>query len=97
MSEETKREPLYKAGNKVTIVNYGHLTWINKKLSTAKLSFPLIGEDENFSWHDMSPEMVGQNGIVVEAKMTQGIPCYAIHFEKGRSAWYDEKQMELTK
>ena len=90
-----KRKPIYSIGDKVKIVNYGHPIWVNKKVEELKLSFPLIREDENVRILDMSPDLIGQEGIVSEVSMTQGIPNYAIEGIKGKHAWYQEGQMEM--
>lgn len=89
------RKPIYGIGDKVKIVKYGHLILESKNVDHPKLSFPLIEEDENMRWLDMSPDLVGQEGLVSEVSITQGIPNYAIDGIKGKHAWYDEEQMEM--
>ncbi len=44
----------------------------------------------------MSPELIGKEGIVVEAKNIQGIQRYALHGIIGKSAWYLLGQLELV-
>ena len=72
----------FKIGDKVRIIGYGHLFWSYDKPS-----------DKIPTWYDMSPELVGQIGIIANITNTQGIPKYAL---KGpnKYAWYDEKQLE---
>ena len=75
------RKPIYAIGDKVKIVKYGHPYWVNK--------------DGDIIVKDMSPELIGQKGLVDEVTITQGIPMYAIDGIKGKHAWYNEDQMEL--
>ena len=91
-----KRKPIYGIGDKVKIVNYGHPIWENKKMRQPKLSFPLISENEDIRWLDMSPDLIEQEGIVEKVSMTQGMPHYAIDGIKGKHSWYDEGQMEMV-
>lgn len=69
--------------------------WVNKNFDQPKLSFTLIEEDENVRWLDTSPEVVGQEGIISLVSITQGVPKYAIGGIKGKSAWYNEEQIEM--
>lgn len=87
----------YNTGDKVKIVKYGSLIWVNKNTKEQESSLPLVYEDENFKWLDLHPEVVGQTGVVSEVSLVQGTPQYAIDGIKGKSAWYYEKQMELLK
>jgi len=48
------RKPLYSIGDKVRIINYGHLIWENRNAEDPKLSFTDV------VWRDMSPDLVGQ-------------------------------------
>ena len=91
-----ERKPIYGIGDKVRIVNYGHPIWENKNVDQPKLSFPVITEDENIRWLDISPQFVGQTGVVDKVKVTQGIPEYAIDGIKDKHAWYSENQMEMV-
>lgn len=79
----------YKVGDKVKIVNYGHLMWSHKKMS-----FPVVSEDGGIVWMDMSAELVGQEGVVNKITITQGNPEYGIDGIKGKCAWYNENQLE---
>jgi hypothetical protein len=89
------RKPIYGTGDKVKIVKYGHLIGGSNN-DPSERSFPLIGVDGNIRWLDMSPHLVGQEGIISKAEMTQRIPGYAIEGIKGKHAWYDEEQMEMV-
>ena len=89
------RKPLYKSGDKVKIVKYGHLIWQNKKLYSPEISYPIFKENDTIMWLDLSPELVGQEGVVDEVVMTQGIPNYSIN-GLNKHAWYQEPQMELV-
>lgn len=72
----------FKVGDSVRIIKYGHLFW---SYDNPESVIP--------TWYDMSPELIGQIGIVVKATRTQGICHYAL---KGPSkyAWYNEEQLE---
>jgi len=88
--------PKFAIGDKVRIVNYGHLIWQNKNFNNEPMmAFPLYTEDENCWWLDMSPDLVGQIGIIQQATVTQGHSQYAIDGIKGKHAWYDDEQLEM--
>jgi len=55
----------------------------------------IISETDTMYIADMSPELVGQVGIVTEAHTTQGIDNYSL---KGpaKTAWYHNPQLELA-
>lgn len=89
------RKAIYSIGDKVRIVKYGFILWESKNSDQPRLTFPLIHETESLRYLDMSPELVGQEGIVSKVTITQGVPKYAISGISGKSAWYDEQQMEL--
>ncbi len=89
------REPIFGIGDKVRIVKYGHPIWESKNTNEPKLSYPVIAEDENLRYLDMSPGLVGQEGLVDKVTITQGIPQYAIDGIKDKHAWYNEEQMEM--
>ncbi len=56
----------------------------------------LVSEDETSFIIDLRPELVGQDALVIETSMTQGIPSYSLKFKNfGKSSWYHEDQMEL--
>jgi hypothetical protein len=90
-------ETNFKLGDQVRVVKYGHLIWRNK-LETIEfpLRFPIISEDENTLVLDMSPEMVGQVGIINTTSKTQGIDSYSLSGLKGKCAWYNNDQLELV-
>jgi len=70
-------------GDKVRVVEYGHLMWI-------------IDIDGNTKVKDVSPELVGKEGIVYEVNFCQGRYSYALKRMEGKTAWYDEKQLEMV-
>lgn len=92
-------ENKYKIGDKVTIVNYGHLMWINTKLMQTDYyeKMTALKEDGYFKWYDMQPELVGKKGVVNKVTNTQNKPKYGLSGIAGKSAWYDEEQLELIK
>ncbi len=85
----------YKIGDKVKIVNYGHLIWEHKdEPKERKLNFPLIMEDGNLMFLDMSPELIGKEGIIMQTTETQGKMKYAIE-GPNKYGWYNGDQLEL--
>lgn len=88
-----ERKPLYATGDKVEVINYGHPYW-SKELNT---DHPLnyLGKVEYGYYYDMSPELVGKQGIIEKVSITQGIPQYSLIGIPGKTAWYDEKQLKL--
>lgn len=91
-----ERKPLYEIGDEVKIIKYGAIVWLFKNIPQPKLSLPIVAEDETMVWLDMIPDIVGKTGLVSHVKTTQGVPRYIIDGIKGKSAWYDESQMELV-
>ena len=91
------REPKYKTGDKVKVINYGSLFWESKdtlQLPTGFPSFPVYKEDENFRCVDIAPELVGKRGIIEKVTMTQGVPQYSLTGIKGKCSWYNEDQLK---
>ena len=85
----------FEIGDKVKVVNYGHLMWTNKKSGT-KVNWPIINEDENTIWNDMQSEIVGKYGVVKDVIETQGIVQYSLNGIPQKSAWYNEEQLEFS-
>lgn len=75
----------FKVGDQVKVVGYGHcvITGINESGTDAKII-------------DLSPEAVGQIGIISQAREVQRIDQYAIEGIKGKHAWYQNGQLELV-
>ena len=98
-----EKEPKFGIGDKVKIVNYGSEYWIKRterelyvKAGFAKNVVPnnLLKEVDGVFWADMSPELVGQEGLVIKVSVTQGIPKYALE-GPNKTAWYHESQLEM--
>jgi len=89
------RVPFYKIGDNVEIVNYGHLKWENKNMPNQMSDLPTYSEEGFMRFVDILKNLVGQKGIVIDVKMSQGIPNYSISGIDGKSAWYQESQMSL--
>ena len=70
--------PAFIVGEQVEIINYGSMIW--------------DGTGDVSKWIDISPELLGEIGIVYEVVITQGRCKYAL---KGpsKSAWYFEDQL----
>lgn len=45
-------------------------------------------------WIDLHPELVGQEGVIVNVTNTQGRLKYALDGVKGKHAWYDRSQLD---
>lgn len=122
-----------KVGDKVKVVEYGHLMFRYKKgyqeesdyFAKAQAEFNnsmskvLFGEHAIFEdvesvkgkpepdniykdcgdmwWIDMSPGLVGQEGVICKVTNTQGRLKYAVDGISGKYAWYDDKQLELCR
>jgi len=71
----------YKIGDKVRVVNYGSL-----------ILHKVNGKFESI---DLSPEIIGKEGVISKALVTQDVPSYAIDGIPGKHAWYDEEQLEM--
>jgi len=97
-------ERKFKVGDKVKVVNYGHLIWQNKTNQDAERKFhenngipykelKVLSDDGKTQWLDLNPDLVGKEGIVDKISDSGD---YAL---KGLSkyAWYSEKQLELVK
>lgn len=84
----------FKIGDKVEIVNYGHLLWSNKKEIESQGGVPkgwnLLNDDGVVLTIDVAPELVGQTGIIVK-----GDDTYAVEGISGKHAWYNRKQLKL--
>lgn len=89
----------FKIGDKVKIVNYGHLMWVSKSNTErlANITMPKVYEDDTFEYFDMAPELVGQKRVVRDISLCQGRFDYALCNEDGSGyiAWLSEKQLEL--
>ena len=54
----------YKTGDRVRIINYGHIIWSN-------LTGVMVE-------HDIQPHLVGKEAVVQYSVITQGIPKYSL-------------------
>lgn len=84
----------FKIGDQVRVIKYGHPFWENKKADDEPLNFPIIYEDGDLVVKDMYPEIVGKEGVVYQITLTQGKWKYGVTGIRGKSAWYDEQQLE---
>lgn len=80
----------FKVGDRVRIVNYGHLIW-----SWEEMKLPLFAQSgDGVYWYDLGSEDVGKVGVIVKATKTQEIDQYAIEGEPNKKAWYTNNQLE---
>lgn len=85
-------EAKFKTGDKVRIVNYGHLIWSWTEIKETA-TFKFIGQSENkMFWYDMCPERVEKEDVVLEVKETQDSWGYSL---VNNGAWYSDKNLEL--
>lgn len=78
-------------GDKVKVVNYGHLIWAHKD-SVMNLSFPVVKVGGNITWMDMNISIVGKEGIVSKVSGSG----YALEGIPEKHAWYYEDQLEMV-
>lgn len=75
-----------KKRDRVKVVNYGHLIW---KVIEGKIA-----------WDDLSPELVGREGIITDILITQGKSGYKLaldnHHPHEKVCWYSESQLEIV-
>jgi len=94
-------------GDKVKVVNYGSLMWVNKKSRDYEVfwkdtSYPVLNEKEGLITLDWKPELVGMVGIVRTVSASKDIEGNIINFSyslsgiKEKAAWYDEIQLEMV-
>ena len=88
-------EAKFSIGDKVKIVNYGHLLW-SKKNNEYQTGMPLFREDGDVNWHDASSHLIGKVGVISEVTETQGKHQYAIEGVPEKTAWYSNEQLELV-
>lgn len=54
--------------------------------------YPTISETDESRWIDISPEKIGDQGIISKVVETQGVYQYAI---ESLGSWYNEGQMKM--
>lgn len=83
-------------GDKVKIVNYGHAIWISKDSTDYKIfKDKIIYDGGDICTMDIHPELVGQQGVIQNKyKQYDGSFLYALEGIRGKSAWYEEQQLE---
>ena len=88
-------------GDRIRIVNYGHNLLFTKDEMRRQdrerfgKNFPIIGEDETFYYYDLRPELVGQEGEIVNKTRCGTSAKDSIMFDHGnRISWFSDKQLE---
>jgi hypothetical protein len=87
----------FNRGDRVRIVNYGHLMWVSvSQSSLIGSNFPLYKRSGDVNWYDVSDYLIGQEGVVRSVINENQRPLYSL---KGpnKTCWYDEGQLELVK
>jgi len=96
-------EPKFLIGDRVRVVNYGGLAWhsvkdwkrmFDQKSVSDETPPNLLKEQEDLYVYDINPSIVGKEGVVREVDLTQGKFKYALDGIAGKSAWYDDQQLE---
>ena len=79
----------FKVGDHVKIINYGHqMMSIVLRADSEKADDP--------EYFDMSPELIGQTGVIIEANTDSNGDAYAIDNIPQKQAWYRNDQLELV-
>lgn len=91
----------FQIGNKVEIVNYGHLFWINNReledRGYKKKKPYRTDKATNTSWFDNQPQLVGRIGTITGISNTQtGSWIYRLDDIPEKVAWYDHEQLKLV-
>ena len=92
----------FNIGDKVRVIEYGSLMWRHKEehnkweSSLGKSSFKLYKEVGDILWLDTMPEIVGKKGVIDNISNIQGDDKYSIKGIMGKTAWYNENQLELV-
>lgn len=93
-----------KIGDKVEVVGYGHPIWVHKEmwkkgfeagLTRKEKPTHILFEDATTYQYDMSPNLVGKKGIIIEISDSQGEPSYSISGIPQKQAWYNKDQLKL--
>jgi len=87
-------ETKFKVGDQVKIINYGHPIWAHNS-ETMPISFPVIWVGDDTKVYDMSPELIGQTGVIDKVNITQGKDGYSINGINGKLDWYNNDQLEF--
>jgi hypothetical protein len=85
----------FKVGDKVKIVKYGGIIFMNKQDPYIQANAPyknIIEETIGSIIVDPCPEMVGKVGIVDKVNGDR----YSLTCIEGKLAWYNEEQLELV-
>lgn len=85
----------FDTGDKVRVINYGHIMWMNTKLTDYYNDFTPIKEDGDIKWYDVMPELIGKEGVIEKGICKQGKHQYSLQGVKGKVAWYSNDQLEL--
>jgi len=88
-------KPKFKIGDRVKVINYGHLIWSSYPNprwvlhSRHYTGISTTGKRLYYNMYDMSPELVGRIGVVSDISNN----TYAIEGIPGKCAWYNEDQL----
>ena len=83
----------FKVGDKVKVVNYGHLIWMSDEMANLMREPKPIPSKGEYAY-DLNPSVVGKGGVVkgVDSKGYS----YALDGIAGKTAWFEEDQLELV-
>lgn len=86
------KRAIFKIGDQVQVIRYGHLYWSYEEAPGKQIG---VDPESKVKIYDMSPELVGQKGIVTEVIKTQGKYQYSLS-GLSKSSWYNEKQLKAV-
>lgn len=84
--KKTSTKEKIKIGDKVKIVNYGHLIWSFAEEPNLKL----YKKDHSFYYYDLRPEWVGKETVII------GLSGDGKKYSTELFSWADENQLELV-
>lgn len=93
---------MYKIGDKVRIVQYGHLYYMTRdEYEKIGASQKIWAKSTDSIVIDVKPELIGQVGTIRDVSTYEKFVFtvnfgkqYALEGISGKSAWYDENQLE---
>ena len=89
-----QNQPKFKIGDVVEIIGYGSLIWVPKSERPKFNALEIIQETETLLVIDISPNEVGEKGVVQKITVTQGRVEYSLA-KSGKQAWFNEGQLKL--
>lgn len=91
----------FNIGDKVRIIKYGHLMYINRLdavfMEVYKDKEDLSKDNSIIKAVDTNPDLIGREGTIIKISGFQGQDNYIYQYSiEGIGAWYNEDQLELN-